>query len=224
MGPKKSRKADLQIRKKLFFEIGLVSSLAFAISIFSCAQEERTIEEFDSGYVVTDTELTEVTVSDSDPVTKTRTIAVHSNVINIVDNDRQINNEFNDWTDFGEDIRIEPIERRERPVAENDIFVAVEQMPSFRGGDLADFQRWVQSNVKYPSLAAENRMQGKVIVEFVVRKDGTVGNISVLQSPDTSLAEEVIRVLRESPEWQAGRQGRTPVNVRFTLPVQFVLK
>ena len=106
-------------------------------------------------------------------------------------------------------------------VTVEEIFVTVEEMPTFQGGDLSKFRNWVQSNVKYPQIALENCIQGNVVVKFVVEKDGTLSNIQVLQSPDTTLTDAAIEVLKKSPKWKPGKQRGKPVCVTYTLPVSF---
>ena len=114
-----------------------------------------------------------------------------------------------------------------REVAEDNIpeydepFVKVEQMPSFQGGDLNTFRNWVQSKVKYPQVAQENGISGRVLISFVVEADGTLTKIEVLQSPDSSLTDEAIRVLKMSPKWEPGRQRGLCVRVKYTVPIDF---
>ncbi len=100
-------------------------------------------------------------------------------------------------------------------------FFISEQMPIFQGGDLSTFRRWVQSNVKYPQIAQEDGISGKVILSFVIERDGKLTNIQVLQTPDRSLSEEAIRVVSSSPKWEPGLQRGTPVRIKYTLPIDF---
>ncbi len=104
---------------------------------------------------------------------------------------------------------------------DDEIYVTVEEMPTFQGDGLWKFRNWVQSNVKYPQIALENGIQGNVVVKFVVEKDGTLSNIQVLQSPDTTLTDAAIAVLKKSPKWKPGKQRNKPVRVTYTLPVSF---
>ena len=100
-------------------------------------------------------------------------------------------------------------------------FLIAETMPSFQGGDLNTFRTWVQQNVKFPQIALENGIQGRVVLSFVIEKDGRLTNIQVLQTPDRSLSEEAIRVLNKSPKWSPGKQRNQAVRVKYTLPVDF---
>jgi protein TonB len=83
------------------------------------------------------------------------------------------------------------------------------------------FRSWVQGKLKYPQIAQENGISGKVTLTFVIERDGTLTNIQVMQSPDRSLADEAVRVLQSSPKWTPGKQRNAPVRVRYTLPVEF---
>lgn len=109
-------------------------------------------------------------------------------------------------------------------VSEDLPFTTVEQMPTFQGGDLITFNRWVMSQIRYPEIAQQNGIQGRVLVTFIVEIDGSLSNIKVIQSPDTSLTAEAVRVISNSPKWEPGRQRNHPVRVMFTMPVNFRLQ
>ena len=106
---------------------------------------------------------------------------------------------------------------------ENKIFDVVEERPSFPGGDAALMQ-WLNSNIKYPVIAAENGIQGRVVVQFVVSKTGAISDAKVLRGVDPSLDREALRVVNSMPNWTPGKQNGTTVNVRYTLPVTFRLQ
>jgi protein TonB len=108
--------------------------------------------------------------------------------------------------------------------AEEPVFVVVEEMPTFRGGDVNYFREWVQRNVNYPDIAVENGIQGKVFVSFVVDKEGNVSDVDILRGVDPSLDDEVIRVVHSSPTWLPGKQRDVPVNVKFSITVNFQLQ
>ena len=104
---------------------------------------------------------------------------------------------------------------------DDEVFVKVEQMPSFQGGDILTFRKWVNSQIRYPKLAQENNISGRVVVLFCINRDGYLVDIRVLQTPDASLSEEVIRVLKTSPRWIPGMQRDVRVNVKYTMPFDF---
>lgn len=101
------------------------------------------------------------------------------------------------------------------------IYVIVDKMPSFMGGDVANFRQWIFRNIKFPKEAGMRGAHGNVIVSFVVNAKGKLTDIKILKSPDKSLSDEVLRVLGESPKWEAGVQSGEKVSVRLTLPVTF---
>lgn len=106
---------------------------------------------------------------------------------------------------------------------ETKIFDVVEEKPSFPGGDGALMQ-WLNSEIKYPVIAAENGIQGRVIVQFVVSRTGSISDVKVVRGVDPSLDKEAVRVVSKMPNWTPGKQNGTTVNVRYTLPVTFRLQ
>ncbi|MBQ0063446.1 MAG: energy transducer TonB [Prevotella sp.] len=115
-----------------------------------------------------------------------------------------------------------PIEKAPVEVEEK-VFDVVEQMPSFPGGDAALMQ-YLQKSIRYPVVAEENGIQGRVIIRFVVEKNGSIGEVQVARSVDPSLDKEAVRVVKSMPKWIPGKQNGSAVRVWFTLPVQFRLQ
>ena len=108
-------------------------------------------------------------------------------------------------------------------VEENKVFDVVEQMPSFPGGPQALLQ-YLNSNVKYPVVAQENGVQGRVVISFVVAKDGSVTDVQVAKSVDPSLDKEAQRVVKSMPHWIPGKQNGSAVRVKYVVPVSFKLQ
>ena len=106
--------------------------------------------------------------------------------------------------------------------ADNKVLDVVEQMPSFPGGQAALFQ-WLSSNIKYPVVAMENGVQGRVLVTFVVERDGSISEVKVSKSVDPSLDKEAVRVVSSMPKWTPGKQKGEAVRVKYTMPVTFRL-
>ncbi len=106
---------------------------------------------------------------------------------------------------------------------EEKIFDIVEQAPSFPGGE-AEMYKWLSSNINYPVVAQENNIQGRVVCQFVVGRNGEIEDVKVVRGVDSSLDKEAIRVISAMPKWIPGRQGGNAVKVRYTLPVQFKLQ
>ena len=115
------------------------------------------------------------------------------------------------------------VEKKEEVKEPEKVFTAVEQMPQFPGGD-AELYKFISQNLNYPAMAIENGVQGKVIVQFVVTKDGSIGNVKVVRSVDRDLDNEAIRVCKKLPKFIPGKQNGQPVNVWYTLPVTFKLQ
>lgn len=109
-----------------------------------------------------------------------------------------------------------------QPVNSNRVYDVVEQMPSFPGG-ISGLRTYLNQNIRYPAEAQDNCVQGRVVVSFVVGKDGHISDVTVLRSVDPSLDKEAIRVVRNMPRWTPGKQGGEPVRVRYNVPVSFRL-
>ncbi len=136
-----------------------------------------------------------------------------------------VDNGQDDRTQFHtavEEVVVEKKEEKPKEVKE-EIHTLVEQMPQFPGGDAA-LMKYLSSHINYPPMAAENNVQGKVTVQFVVGKDGYVGEVKVVRSVDKELDREAIRVCKLLPKFTPGRQNGQPVSVWYTLPVQFKLQ
>ncbi len=113
-----------------------------------------------------------------------------------------------------------------KPVEEEateEIFVVVEKQPEFPGGTTA-LMKFLGDNIKYPVIAQENGIQGRVITNFVVERDGSISDVQVVRGQDPSLDREAVRVIKTMPRWTPGQQRGKPVRVRFTLPVVFRLQ
>lgn len=104
----------------------------------------------------------------------------------------------------------------------DEVFKAVEINPEYPGGEAA-FGKFLQKNIHYPTIAKENNIQGKVYVQFIVERDGSLTDIKVLREPGSGTGDEALRVLKMSPHWRAGIQNGKPVRVQYTIPVNFTL-
>lgn len=100
---------------------------------------------------------------------------------------------------------------------------AITEEPTFSGGKLSHFAQWINSRIVYPQKAVENGIQGYVIVEFEITKDGSISNINILKSPDKLLSDEVVRVMNTAPAWIPGKQDGVPVSIKYSMPVSFNL-
>jgi protein TonB len=227
---KKSPKADLENKKMLFLEIGLVIALlvcgaALAFNTkpepepYTPPKQDVREQEFEMDRTVQEQEQQQ-------PEQQKAKTQVLADVLTIVSNDTKIETPdllFSDDASAFDDFEFE-VEEVVENIIEEEIFVTAEEMPTFQGGDLSKFRNWVQSNVKYPQIALENGIQGNVVIKFVVEKDGKLSNIQVLQSPDKTLSDAAVQVLQKSPKWKPGKQRNKPVRVTYTLPVSFKIQ
>ncbi|MCC8037456.1 MAG: energy transducer TonB [Bacteroidales bacterium] len=117
----------------------------------------------------------------------------------------------------------EIVVEEKKPVEENKVFTAVEQMPQFPGGE-AELYAWIGKNLRYPPMAAENNIQGRVVVQFVVTKTGSIGEVKVLRGKDPDLDKEAVRVVKALPKFIPGKMNGQAVNVWYTLPINFKLQ
>ena len=117
----------------------------------------------------------------------------------------------------------EIIVEEKKPVEENKVFTAVEQMPQFPGGE-AELMKYIQKNLKYPPVAMENNIQGRVVVQFVVTKTGKIGEVKVARGRDPDLDKEAVRVVKSLPDFIPGKMNGQSVNVWYTLPITFKLQ
>jgi protein TonB len=229
MEPKKSKKADLEKKKGLFLEIGFVVSLGLVLLAFEWTSKPEKVK----GFVKQESEDV---VQESVPVTRQQQQKQPppppppktTEVIQIVDNDVQIEDELVlEETEADQDTRVSIdafAEEEEEEESEAQIFMKVEDMPEFKGGGVSKFRSYIQKNVKYPTIAAENGIQGTVYVKFVVDRDGSVSNVTVLRGVDPSLDEAAVEAIKRAPKWDPGMQRGKPVRVQFTVPITFKLQ
>lgn len=227
MEPKKTDKADLEGKKTLFLQIGIVSTLALLLIAF-----EWTTREVNTGYLG---ELLDVVLEEEIiPVTRPEELIEPpppppqpSELLNIVDDEVDIIDElYIEDVEATANTRIE-ITQFSMPTEEVSdepiLFFLIEDKPEFMGGGEEAFRKWVLSNLSYPQIAAENGIQGTVHLKFVVNRDGSVSDIAIVRGVDPSLDREAIRVISSSPRWEPGRQRGNPVRVAFSFPVTFRL-
>ena len=225
---KKSPKADLENKKMMAILIGLVMALGIMYIAFEWSQKEITIyEEALQGPVEIDEEMVEVTFREETPPPPPppQPETVLSDIIDIQDNEAEVETtDFNSEDDADARVEIQaPIAPPEEEEEEQVIHIRVEKMPEFPGGQDA-LNRFLVRNIKYPLLAQENGIQGRVVCQFVVNSDGSIVDISVVRGVEESLDKEAIRVIKSMPKWTPGRQGGKSVRVKYTLPIRFKLQ
>lgn len=112
------------------------------------------------------------------------------------------------------------IRRSEESADNNEIFVAVEQQASFPGGQ-AEMMKFLANNIRYPEAAQANNVQGRVVVKFIVERDGSISDVEVVRSVDADLDREAIRVVKKMPRWEPGKNNGVAVRTWFTIPLTF---
>ena len=226
---KKSEKANLENKKLLFVEIGLVVSLAITLFAFEWTSKETNVATLDDNtQVVLEEEIIPITQETPPPPPAAPKIPILSDQIDIVDDEIEIDDEMfinlEDDASLGVEI-MDYVEVEEEVVEEEAIpFQLVEEKPSFQGGDANQFSKWVNQRLVYPEIAKENGVQGRVTLQFTVEKDGSVTKVKVLRGVDPSLDKEAVRVVSQSPKWKPGKQRDRAVPVTYTFPVIFQLR
>ena len=228
---KKSPKANLENKKLLFTEIGLIISLGVVWFAFEWSTTDKQVSVFEeTAEVVEAEEMIPITQeTPPPPPTAAPKIPILSDQIDIVDDEIQVDDNLfmnlEDDASMGVEI-MDYVETVEEEVVEEEAipFQFVEEKPSFMGGDANAFSKWVNERLVYPEIAKENGVSGRVTLQFTVNTDGTVCNIKVLRGVDPSLDKEAVRVVSMSPKWTPGKQRDRAVKVTYTFPVIFQLR
>ena len=226
---KKNPKADLDKQKGLFMQIGLVIALTFVLFAFEWKSYDEDILQLET-YASTTFEVENTPITRQEPIkplpppppqTKVSTI------LNVVKNDVKITEELNinnEVTKNTETDEYSPIgSQEEAPIQESDIFLVVENPPSFSGGEPAR-AKFIQDHTIYPKTANEKGIQGTVYVSFIVESNGKLSNIKLLRGIGSGCDEEAIRVVTVMPNWNPGKQRGKTVRVQFSMPIRFVLQ
>lgn len=224
---KKSQKASLEDKKIIYVLMGFVFVLSVCYVAFEWTEKEVTKYEvqdtdflFEPEVEIQQTQQQETTPPPPPPAVQ------EVEVLNVVEDDVETETiEINAEDDKETEVVIAP--PVEAPVEEEEeevVFVVVETMPEFPGGQQALF-KYLSENVKYPVIAQENGIQGRVICQFVVNKDGAIVDVEVVRSGgDPSLDKEAVRVIKSMPKWNPGKQRGKAVRVKYTVPVNFRLQ
>jgi periplasmic protein TonB len=223
---KKSKTADLENKKGIFLQVGLVVALSIILIGFEWTtkpQDDDDTEmvrqiEFEDEMIVTRREPPK-----EQPKPETPKVA---EVLDIVEDDVEIEDfDFDMEVDDNTEYDFTMLDDDEEQIDEEEIFYIVEDMPTFNGGDPAlEFRKYIAANLDYPEIAAENGISGRVIVQFAVNAQGKVVDAVVVRSVDPALDREAVRVVMASPPWTPGRQRGKAVKVLFTFPINFVLQ
>lgn len=225
MEVKKSPKADLENKRVIFIQIGLVLALAVVFFAFEYkSYDKRTInivqrvaEDITEEIIP----ITEQNVKPPPPPPPQQVTVLQIVEDNVEVEDVKIDVEVNQKVAI--EVYVPPAREEEEEVVETEIFTVVESMPEFPGGAEA-MMAFIAKNMKYPPMARESGIQGRVFVNFVVEPNGSVSNVKVLRGIGGGCDEEAIRVVESMPKWTPGRQRGKAVRVSFNLPVRFTLQ
>lgn len=225
---KKSPKADLEGKKSTWLLIGYVLILAVLFVSFEWTDRDKQVTT-DTGIVepIFEEEMVPITeqeeVKQAPPPPEAPKV---EEVLKIVENDAKVEEstiQSSEETGQAVEVKYVPVEVEEEPVEEEEIFQVVEEMPEFPGG-MGECLKFLAKNIKYPTIAQENGVQGRVIVQFVVNSDGTIVDPVVMRSVDPYLDKEALRVIKMMPKWKPGKQRGKAVRVKYTVPVTFKLQ
>jgi len=226
MEEKKTPKANLESKKLMFTQIGLIISLLIAWAVFEVkVKADREIDEsLLNREIVMDEEMVEITKQEEQkpqPVeTPQQTTQLEIVDDNVETEDININAEVEQNEIIEEYVAPEVVEEE---VVEQEIFQIVEEMPQFPGGE-AKLMEYVAKNIKYPQIARETGIQGRVFVGFVVEPDGSISNVKLLRGIGGGCDEEAMRVIKSLPKWKPGKQRGKAVRVSYQIPVFFKLQ
>ena len=223
---KKSPKASLEDKKLTYVLMGLILVLSICYVAFEWTEKEVTKYEVSDTDFFFEEEMDIQQTSQETPPPPPPPAVQEVEVLNVVEDDVETETiEIN--TEDDKDVEVVIAPPVEAPVEEEEeevIFMVVESMPEFPGGQQALF-KYLAENVKYPVIAQENGIQGRVICQFVVNKDGSIVDVvAVRSSGEASLDKEAIRVIKSMPKWKPGKQRGKPVRVKYTIPVSFRLQ
>ena len=228
MDIKKSKKASLEDKKFTYLLMGLCFVLSVCYVAFEWTEKEVAVYEVINDETFFEEEVDEIdnTTQETPPPPPPPEVKAPEEII-IVENDEKVEEINIQSEDSQEEVEIAPpVEEKVEVEVEEDqtVFVIVETMPEFPGGQ-AELMKYLSNNVKYPVIAQENGIQGRVVCQFVVERDGSIANVEVVRSSnEASLDREAVRVIKSMPKWKPGKQRGKAVRVKYTVPVNFKLQ
>jgi protein TonB len=226
---KKTPKADLENKRNILLTLGLIIALG---AIFAAFEYKTHTKKADSlGQIQAmdvEDEIIPITREQEQPPPPPPPPPQVVEVLNIVDDDVEIKDELVIDTEVTKDMIIDvaPVVStvaKEEEEEETQVFFIVEDMPEFPGGEAA-LRQFIANEIKYPVIAQENGIQGRVYVTFVVNTDGSIADAKIARGVDPSLDKEALRVVSTLPRWKPGMQRGKAVRVSYTVPINFVLQ
>lgn len=223
---KKSPKADLENKRSMFILIGFVLAFGFTYICFEWTNTEVTVHEVEDTFINQSEDLIipQTTQIETPPEKIEKPKEVVQQVLKVVSDEVETTTTVEIQEQSTEEaIEFTPMDVQEEEEAEEEIFQVVEKMASFPGGN-AKLMEFLRKELVYPQIAIDNNVQGRVFVQFVVNRDGSIQDVKVTRGVDPILDEEAIRVVKKMPKWVPAEQRGKTVRSRFTLPVMFKFK
>lgn len=227
---KKSPKADLEKGKTLGILMGMVVGLAVLFVGFEWGTKDIQVVTASDGVqdIIAEEEIEITRPENTPPPPPPPPAPVVTEVLNVVEDDveleeQEIITSEDNQNEAQVQTYVAPAVVEEEEESAQQIFTVVEEMPKFPGGD-AELLKFIAKSIKYPVIAQENGIQGRVICSFVVNRDGSVVDAEVLRGVDPSLDKEALRVIATMPKWTPGKQRGKPVRVKYTVPITFRLQ
>jgi protein TonB len=223
MEPKKTEKADLENKSFMFFSLGLIVALLLSITAFTYRVYDDTSAKDLSNNAANNEEILEVPPTQQLPPPPPK--IQQPQIIEVPDEKKieeeieiNMDTEVTEQTKV-EEIKIAEVEEKEDP---DQIFLVVEETAAPTGG-MPAFYEYVGKKLKYPAQARRMGIEGKVFVEFVIERDGTITDVKAIKGIGAGCDEEAVRVLQSAPKWKPGKQRGKPVRQRMVLPIAFKL-
>lgn len=231
MEVKKSPKADLEGGIGMSILMGMIVGLAVLFVGFEWGTKDVQVVSADEGVadIIAEEEIEITRPENTPPPPPPPPAPAVAEVLTVVEDDVELEQQDivsseDDATAAQTETFVAPVvEEEEEEESAQQIFTVVEKQPEFPGGT-AELFKYLSKAIRYPVIAQENGIQGRVVCSFVVNRDGSIVDIQVMRGVDPSLDKEAIRVISEMPKWKPGEQRGKPVRVRFILPVQFRLQ
>lgn len=227
---KKSPKADLEKGKTLGILMGMVVGLAVLFVGFEWGTKDIQVVTASDGVqdIIAEEEIEITRPENTPPPPPPPPAPVVTEVLNVVEDDVELEQQDivtseDNQKEAQVQTYVAPAVVEEEEESAQQIFTVVEEMPKFPGGD-SELLKFIAKSIKYPVIAQENGIQGRVICSFVVNRDGSVVDAEVLRGVDPSLDKEALRVIATMPKWTPGKQRGKPVRVKYTVPITFRLQ
>ena len=223
MEPKKTEKADLENKSFMFFSVGLIVALLLSITAFTYRVYDDTTAKDLSKNTANNEEILEVPPTQQLPPPPPK--IQQPQIIEVPDEKKieeeieiNMDTEVTEQTKV-EEVKIQEVEEKEDP---DQIFLVVEETAAPTGG-MPAFYEYVGKKLKYPAQARRMGIEGKVFVEFVIERDGSITDVKAIKGIGAGCDEEAVRVLQSAPKWKPGKQRGKPVRQRMVLPIAFKL-